>query len=229
MRLTRRYRVTVLTSCCSSTPCLSGNPTNMTSLEILIGTANLGKVTEIKRALKGLPLQLRVLTEFPNIISPDECGDSYAANAIIKAQSYAEQTGLWTLADDSGLEVTSLNGLPGVRSARFGGKGLSDADRTNLLLSELSTADDSQRSARFICSMVIANQSGQVINVAHGICEGSIARAPSGDEGFGYDPVFIPAGYKTTFSQMPLSLKNTLSHRGKALAATREFLEQFLG
>ncbi|MCM3869986.1 MAG: RdgB/HAM1 family non-canonical purine NTP pyrophosphatase [Pyrinomonadaceae bacterium] len=198
----------------------------MITLDILIGTANLGKVTEIKRALNGLPLNLRVITDFPTINSPDECGDTYAANAIIKAQSYSEQTGLWTLADDSGLEVTSLNGLPGVKSARFGGDGLSDADRTNLLLSKLSTVDDNHRSARFVCSMVIATQSGEVINVAHGTCEGSIAKAPSGAEGFGYDPVFIPAGYQTTFAEMPLSLKNTLSHRGKALAATREFLEQ---
>jgi len=201
----------------------------MTNLDILIGTGNRGKVTEIKRALSGLPLNLHLITDFPTITSPDESGDTYAANAIIKAQSYAQQTGLWTLADDSGLEVASLDGMPGVRSARFGGEGLSDANRTNLLLSELSTVDDSQRSARFVCSMVIAKQTSEVINVAHGICEGSIAHAPSGDEGFGYDPVFIPVGYQTTFAEMPLSLKNTLSHRGKALAATRQFLDQLFG
>ena len=109
----------------------------MTSLEILIGTGNHGKVTEIKRVLKDLPLKLHVVTDFPGLRQPDECGGTYAENAIIKAQSYAEQTGLWTLADDSGLEVASLNGLPGLRSARFGGEGLSDADRTSLLLSKL--------------------------------------------------------------------------------------------
>jgi XTP/dITP diphosphohydrolase len=196
----------------------------MISLEILIGTENRGKVTEIKRVLQGLPLKLVAITDFPDIRSPDESGNSYASNAIIKAQSYAGQTGLWTLADDSGLEVTSLNGLPGLRSARFGGEGLSDADRTSLLLSKLLAMDGAERSARFICAVAIAKPSGEVINVAHGICVGVIARAPSGDEGFGYDPVFIPSGYQVTFAEMPLLLKNTLSHRGKALAATREFL-----
>jgi len=199
----------------------------MTTLEILIGTANRGKVTEIKRALKDLPLKLRVVTDFPNIATPDECGSSYAENAIIKAQSYARQTGLWTLADDSGLEVASLDGLPGLRSARFGGEGLSDAGRTSLLLSKLLAAKDDERAARFICAMVIAKQTGEVINVTHGVCQGTIAKAPSGVEGFGYDPVFIPAGYETTFAEMPSSLKDTMSHRGKALAATREFLQHF--
>jgi XTP/dITP diphosphohydrolase len=154
-------------------------------------------------------------------------GVSYAANAIIKAQSYAGQTGLWTLADDSGLEVTSLGGRPGLRSASFGGEGLSDADRISLLLSEL-LAVDGDRSARFICAVAIAKPTGEVINVAHGMCPGNITKAPSGHQGFGYDPVFIPTGHKMTFAEMPLLLKNTISHRGKALAATREFLAGFL-
>ncbi|MDQ3172871.1 MAG: non-canonical purine NTP pyrophosphatase [Acidobacteriota bacterium] len=199
----------------------------MTSLEILIGTGNRGKVTEIKRVLKNLPLKLHVITDFPGIRPPVECGGSYAENAIIKAQSYAGQTGLWTLADDSGLEVASLNGLPGLRSARFGGEGLADAGRTNLLLSELLAVGDDERSARFICAVVIAKPTGEVINVAHGLCQGNITNAPSGHEGFGYDPVFMPTGYKMTFAAMPFLLKNTISHRGKALAATREFLERF--
>jgi XTP/dITP diphosphohydrolase len=200
----------------------------MTSLEILIGTGNRGKVTEIKRVLKDLPLRLHLISDFPGIRPPIEDGGSYAENAIIKAQSYARQTGLWALADDSGLEVTSLNGMPGLRSARFGGDGLSDADRTNLLLSELLAMDGDERSGRFICALAIAKPTGEVINVAHGMCQGNIAKAPSGHEGFGYDPVFIPTGYKMTFSEMPLLLKNTISHRGKALVQVREFLEHFL-
>lgn len=199
----------------------------MASLEILIGTGNRGKVTEIKHVLKELPLKLHVVTHFPGIHQPVENGGSYAENASIKALAYASQTGLWTLADDSGLEVASLNGLPGLRSARFGGEGLTDADRTRLLLSELLAMDGDDRSARFVCAMAIAKPGGEIVNVAHGICQGHIAKAPSGDEGFGYDPVFIPTGYKTTFGEMPLLLKNTISHRGKALAATREFLAQF--
>lgn len=199
----------------------------MTTWEILIGTGNHGKVEEIKRVLKDLPLKLQVVTDFPGVHPPEESGGSYAENAIIKAQSYARQTELWTLADDSGLEVTSLNGLPGLRSARFGGEGLSDAGRTSLLLSNLLATDSGERSARFICAVAIAKPNGEVINVAHGICQGHIAKAPAGGQGFGYDPVFIPAGYKMTFAEMPLQLKNTISHRGKALAAIREFLERF--
>jgi XTP/dITP diphosphohydrolase len=199
----------------------------MTSLEMLIGTGNSGKVTEIKRVLKDLPLQLHVVTEFPAIHQPVESGSSYAENASIKARSYAGETGLWTLADDSGLEVASLNGLPGLRSARFGGEGLTDADRTSLLLSELLAMDGDERSARFICAVAIAKPNGEVINIAHGMCQGNIAEAPSGHEGFGYDPVFIPTGYKKTFAELPLALKNTISHRGKALATTREFLARF--
>jgi XTP/dITP diphosphohydrolase len=198
----------------------------MTNLEILIGTGNRRKLKEIKRVLKDLPLKLQVITDFP-CIPPVEDGASYAENAIIKARSYASQTGLWTLADDSGLEVTSLKGLPGLKSARFGGEGLSDADRTSLLLSKLLDVNGAERSASFICAIAIAKPTGEVINVADGTCQGNIAIAPSGDEGFGYDPVFIPTGYKVTFAEMPLPLKNTISHRGKALAATRAFLERF--
>ena len=199
----------------------------MTSLEMLIGTGNRGKVTEINRVLKDLPLKLHVVTDFPGIDQPLESGGSYAENASIKAQSYARQTALWTLADDSGLEVASLNGLPGLRSARFGGEGLTDADRTTLLLSELLAMDGDERSARFICAVAIAKPNGDVINIAHGMCQGNIAEAPSGHEGFGYDPIFIPTGYEMTFAEMPLLLKDTISHRGKALAATREFLARF--
>ncbi len=198
----------------------------MTNLEILIGTGNRGKVTEIKRFLKDLPLKLHDITDFPGIRRAVEDGSSYAENAIIKAQAYAGQTGLCTLADDSGLEVTSLSGLPGLRSARFGGEGLSDVDKTSLLLSELLTVDGDERSAHFFCVVAIAKPTGEIINVAHGMCMGNIAKAPSGHEGFGYDPVFIPTGHKMTFAEMPLILKNTISHRGKALAASREFLER---
>jgi XTP/dITP diphosphohydrolase len=204
---------------------LVNQPLNLTNLELLIGTGNLGKIAEIRRALEDLPLTFHVITDFRDILSPIESGASYAENAIIKAQSYAEQTGLWTLADDSGIEVVSLNGLPGLRSARFGGEDLSDAERTELLLA-LSALDSDQRSACFICAAAIAKPDGEVLNVAHGVCKGTITKTPSGQEGFGYDPVFIPSGYNVTFAEMPSSLKTTISHRGKALAATKEFLER---
>jgi XTP/dITP diphosphohydrolase len=200
----------------------------MPNQELLIGTGNRGKITEIKRSFQDLPQTLRLIHDFSDIQEPDECGGSYAENAIIKARSYAEQTGLATLADDSGLEVAALDGLPGLRSARFGGEGLSDADRTNLLLSKLLAISNDERTARFVCVVAIANAAGEIINVSQGTCDGRITRVPAGDEGFGYDPIFIPSGHEKTFGEMPFSVKIALSHRGKALAATREFLERLV-
>ena len=201
----------------------------MPQFDFLLGTGNVGKISEIKRSLEGLPLVFKVVTDFSELQSPVEDGSSYEENAIIKARSYAQQTGMWTLADDSGLEVAYLNGLPGLKSARFGGAGLTDIDRTNLLLSRLEAVKNDQRSASFVSVVAVANPSGEIINVAHGICRGTIAESPAGEEGFGYDPVFIPNGHEKTFAEIPLSLKGRLSHRGKALGATREFLQRFFG
>jgi len=201
----------------------------MPQFDFLLGTGNVGKILEIKRSLEDLPLIFKVVTDFSELQSPVEDGSSYEENAIIKARSYAQQTGMWTLADDSGLEVAYLNGLPGLRSARFGGAGLTDIDRTNLLLSRLEAVKNDQRSASFVSVVAVANPSGEIINVAHGICRGTIAESPAGEEGFGYDPVFIPNGHEKTFAEIPLSLKGRLSHRGKALGATREFLQRFFG
>lgn len=201
----------------------------MPQFDFLLGTGNAGKILEIKRGLEDLPLILKVITDFSELQTPVEDGSSYEENAIIKARSYAQQTGMWTLADDSGLEVAYLNGLPGLRSARFGSAGLSDIDRTNLLLSRLAAVKNDQRSASFVSAVAVANPIGEIINVAHGICRGTIAESPAGEEGFGYDPVFIPNGHGKTFAEMPLSLKGRLSHRGKALGATREFLQRFFG
>lgn len=201
----------------------------MAQFDFLLGTGNAGKILEIKRSLEGLPLIFKVIANFSELQTPVEDGSSYEENAIIKARSYAQQTGMWTLADDSGLEVAYLKGLPGLGSARFGGAGLSDLDRTNLLLSQLATVKGDQRSANFVSVVAVADPSGEIINVAHGICRGTIAESPAGEEGFGYDPVFIPNGHEQTFAEMPLSLKRRLSHRGKALEVTREFLQRFFG
>jgi XTP/dITP diphosphohydrolase len=201
----------------------------MPQFDFLLGTGNIGKILEIKFSLEDLPLIFKVIADFSELQIPVEDGSSYEENAIIKARSYAQQTGRWTLADDSGLEVVYLNRLPGLKSARFGGAGLSDVDRTNLLLSKLAAVKNDQRSASFVSVIAVANPSGEVINVANGICRGTIAESPAGDEGFGYDPVFIPSGHEQTFAEMPLSLKRRLSHRGKALEATREFLQRIFG
>ncbi|HEX7297240.1 MAG TPA: non-canonical purine NTP pyrophosphatase, partial [Pyrinomonadaceae bacterium] len=170
--------------------------------KLLIGTANVGKLREIRRILGDVPYELLSLADFSDIETPDESGSSYAENAILKATSYARQTGLVTLADDSGLEVEALDWAPGVLSARYAGDHASDSDRRSLLLSEVSKAGTATRVARFVCVVAIANPDG-VINVAEGICAGEITDAPRGLGGFGYDPLFVPEGFNLTFAELP--------------------------
>lgn len=196
----------------------------MLPMDLLIGTGNRGKVREIHDALKHLPLNLHDLTEYPNISIPFESGSSYEENATIKAQYYAHESGLWALADDSGLEVAALHGAPGVKSARFGGDHASDSDRVDLLLSRMLDVPMAMRQATFVCVMVIAEPSGRLLHIAEGRCHGRISMSPAGDSGFGYDPIFIPDGYNETFGELPSAIKNKISHRARALASVREFL-----
>jgi XTP/dITP diphosphohydrolase len=193
--------------------------------ELLIATGNKGKVLELHSLLASLPLQLRSLAEFPGIVEVEESGQTFADNAALKARGYARQTGLWTLADDSGLEVDALGGAPGVFSARYGGEGATDAGRVRRLLEELSEYDGQERQARFICVIAIADQQGQVANISTGKCEGQIAPAPLGRGGFGYDPVFIPHGFNQTFGQLSPEIKQSISHRALALQGALAFLD----
>ncbi|HSS19493.1 MAG TPA: non-canonical purine NTP pyrophosphatase [Pyrinomonadaceae bacterium] len=203
-------------------------------MQLLIATYNEGKVQEVREALTSLPLTLRTLDDFPNIQPVNETADSYYGNAVLKAVGYASQTGLMALADDSGLEVDALDGKPGVFSARFGGEGASNADRVQKLLRMLSTTPDESRTARFVCCLALAGvQQGlpvagatnlQVLTTFEEYCAGSIGHVASGHNGFGYDPIFVPLGYNQTFGELPNEVKNTISHRGKALAAVRKFL-----
>ena len=207
-------------------------------MELLIATYNAGKIRELERALRGLPITPRYLADFPDISPVDETGKTYEDNAVLKAVAYCERTGLYALADDSGLEVDALDGRPGVKSARFGGENASDADRTAKLLQELLAFEGSERTARFVCFMSLAaapstaagdTPAPRILNISKGTCEGTIADAPRGTGGFGYDPVFIPTGYDKTFGELSSEIKAELSHRAKALSAMRLFLTQFLG
>jgi len=191
---------------------------------LLLGTRNAGKVREIETILGDVPWRIRSLQEFGDIEVPAETGDTYADNAIIKARFYARATGLCALADDSGLEVEALGGAPGVYSARYAGAGASDADRRTLLLSELADVPVEQRAARFVCVVAIALPDGVVLNTSEGTCNGKIIFEPRGIGGFGYDPLFVPAGFDETFAELPDTIKNQLSHRARALLKTREFL-----
>lgn len=196
------------------------------SLEFLVATSNAGKVREIQRALAGLPVALRSLPELGNTSAVAEIGQTYEENAALKAEGYAKQTGLMALADDSGLEVDALGGQPGVHTARYGGDGASDLDRINKLLRALEGKAD--RAARFVCCVAIASADARVIHTTRGECYGVIADRPAGDGGFGYDPVFIPNGYNSTFAELPDNVKQKISHRARALAAMKTFLESWI-
>ena len=196
--------------------------------ELLIATSNPGKIRELESLLATLPLRLRSLREFPAIQEIVETGTTFAENATLKATGYARQTHLWTLADDSGLEVAALGGAPGVYSARYAGPEATEAERIARLLEELSRVDDTERHARFNCVIVLADPAAQVINVAEGTCEGHLTHAPRGTGGFGYDPLFVPHGFRQTFGELPDQVKQSISHRARALAATTAFLRQYL-
>lgn len=192
---------------------------------LLLGTRNPGKVKEIKSILQASGWSFCSLEAFANVGSADENGATYSENAIAKAQFYAAATGFCALADDSGLEVDALAGAPGVFSARYAGAGSSDAKRRELLLSELANVDDKDRRARFVSVVAVGSARGTVLNVSEGICEGTIISEPRGHGGFGYDPLFVPDGYKQTFAELPEEIKNRISHRARALMKTAEFLK----
>jgi XTP/dITP diphosphohydrolase len=200
-------------------------------MEIVIATYNPGKLREVRAALSSLPITFRTLVDFPNITEVPETGESYQANATLKAMGYAEQTGLLALADDSGLEVDALNGGPGVYSARFGGDGVSDEERVEKLLRAVANQKEVSRGARFVCAIAIARpvQPPQLLTLLEESCEGSLSLHARGKGGFGYDPIFIPDGYSQTFGELPAELKSRISHRGKALHGIRHFLEAQFG
>ena len=196
-------------------------------LKLLIASKNQGKIREFKQLLADLPITLRSAAEFEEIPEPEETGETFADNAILKARYYAEKTGLISLADDSGLAVDALNGAPGVFSARYVGADATNAAKIDRLLSELDEIAIEKRTARFICAMAIANQSGEILNLAEGVCEGKIAFQPSGTNGFGYDPIFVPDGFSESFGNISNEIKHKISHRGQATEKIIEFLRDF--
>lgn len=193
---------------------------------LLLGTRNPGKVIEINSILADSGWSFSSLQEFPSVGEAEENFVTFAENAIAKAQFYAAATGLWALADDSGLEVEALDGAPGVFSARYAGVNASDADRRALLLSELTKTGSTDRRARFVAVVAISTPNAEVLNISEGICNGSITFSEHGTGGFGYDPLFIPDGHTQTFAELPDKVKNLISHRARALMGTREFLSQ---
>jgi len=191
---------------------------------LVIATRNQGKLLELRTIIRELPLLILDLHSFPLVQTVLETGTTFVENASLKASGYAVQIGEMTVADDSGLEVDALGGAPGVLSARYAGDDASDGERVNKLLQELSRMKSSERTARFVSVIAIADREGAILNVSQGICAGSIAAAPRGANGFGYDPVFIPRGFHQTFAELPGLLKNRISHRAKALESAAVFM-----
>jgi len=191
---------------------------------LLLATTNPGKLGEITLILADVPFQLRTLADLENMSAVPETGSTFRDNAVLKARGYALQAGVNTIADDSGLEVDALDGAPGVLSARYAGTDASDAERVSVLLTTLSAVSDNQRTARFVCASAIASADGKIVHTAEGRCEGRVIFQPRGSNGFGYDPVFIPEGYDRTLAELSAEVKNRISHRARALAASREFL-----
>jgi XTP/dITP diphosphohydrolase len=195
--------------------------------KLLVATHNPGKVREYQTLLAGLPLEVTYLDAEGITLEVEETGNTCAENAVLKATTYAHASGLWTWADDSGLEVDALGGAPGVYSSRYAGSGASDADRYRKLLDALAGVPWQQRTARFRCVVALATPAGDVQTV-DGACEGIIAFGPAGSNGFGYDPVFYLPSRGLTMAQLPAEDKNETSHRGRAARAAETILEAML-
>lgn len=193
------------------------------SAKVLLATGNRGKIREIKHILEGLDLEIFTLDDYPGLKMPPEDGATFRDNALIKARHIAKKTGLSVLADDSGLEVDCLGGLPGVRSARYAGEGASDKENYLKLLGELSGVPEGKRGARFKCAVAFVVPGG-VEEVFEGSFEGVIAPEARGGGGFGYDPVFFIPELKKTAAELTPDEKNRVSHRAKALEKLRNWL-----
>ncbi len=189
--------------------------------KIIAATKNKNKVREFKEILPDYEI---ITQEEAGIdLDVEETGTTFRENALLKAKAIFEKTGIPALADDSGLEVFSLGGAPGVYSARYGGEGLDDRGRLELLLKNMENVDDELRAAQFVCSIAFVTK--EKTYEAQGVCEGVITREARGENGFGYDPVFYVPELGKTAAEMASEEKNSISHRGKALRALAEMLE----
>ena len=196
--------------------------------KLLLATNNKAKVSEYKSLLQNLPFELVTLVEEGIYTVVDETGESMEKNARLKATILAAESQLLAMADDSGLEVDALGGEPGTLSHRYAGEGASDEDRIQFLLSRLSDVPWERRSACFRCVIAVATPAGEVA-FCYGKCCGIITFEPRGNQGFGYDPVFYLPDLKKTMAELPLEVKNQVSHRGEAARVVYRVLERLMG
>jgi XTP/dITP diphosphohydrolase len=202
-------------------------------MDLLIATTNPGKTREFRQMLGVGRFNWISLSDLPRLADVDETGHTFRANAMLKATEYARRTGLWTICDDSGLEVDALNRSPGIYSARWAklhGVGEGDAANNALLLQQLNevmatSCDPLNRSARFVCVLALADPRGRVQLTTRATMEGQIGFAPVGNHGFGYDPLFVVNGLGCTSAELPPAEKHRVSHRGEALKRMKGLLD----
>jgi non-canonical purine NTP pyrophosphatase (RdgB/HAM1 family) len=198
-------------------------------VQILIATGNPGKVREFREMLGRDRFAWSDLSQHREATPVEETGATFRANACLKASGYAKQLGTWALADDSGLEVDALGGNPGVTSARWAelhNNGSGDADNNALLLEQMRNVSDDRRSARFVCVLALSDPQGRVVLTASDVMEGRLLRAPRGENGFGYDPLFEVQSLDKTSAELAPVDKHRISHRGKALMRLRALMDR---
>jgi XTP/dITP diphosphohydrolase len=196
---------------------------------VVLATRNQHKVAELRRILESADLDVDLVgtEEFPDLPDVAETGSTFAANALLKANDVAQRTGLIAIADDSGLCVDALNGMPGILSARWAGKHGDDAANLQLVLAQLADVPPNRRGAAFHCAAAIATPEGEE-RVVEGVLDGSLITEPRGSNGFGYDPIFTPRGYVLTTAELTPSEKDAISHRGQAFRALVPVLRELL-
>jgi XTP/dITP diphosphohydrolase len=194
---------------------------------VVLATRNQGKVAELRRILAPYDIDLVGLDRFPGLADVPETGETFAANALLKAHAVCQATRLVAVADDSGLAVDALNQMPGVLSARWSGRHGDDAANLALVLAQVADVPDDRRGAAFVCAAAAANPDGRAI-VVEARLEGTLTRKPRGSNGFGYDPVFVPLGGDRTTAELSAEDKDAISHRGKAFRALAPQLADLL-
>jgi XTP/dITP diphosphohydrolase len=191
----------------------------VSKFHVVIGTHNRKKGLELAELLAPWGFHVETLADVPSAIEVVEDGDTFAANAALKAVRQAQHLGRWVLADDSGLAVDALKGAPGVYSARFAGPKATDEENNRHLLMQLADTPLEQRTAHYVCHVTLADPAGTIRAESHDICRGRIRLEPAGTNGFGYDPLFEVIEYHRTFGELGPTVKRMLSHRSRALRA----------
>jgi XTP/dITP diphosphohydrolase len=199
------------------------------AVEIVVASRNPKKAAELRRLLAGLPVRVLGAEEAGVDLDVVEDGETFAANAAKKASAFARASGRWALGDDSGLCVDALGGRPGLRSARYGGEEADDVANNRKLLAELAGIPAERRTARFVCSLALADPMGKIHLAVEETAEGRILEAPRGTGGFGYDPLFFFLPLDKTFAELDPPEKDQVSHRGAALRALAAGLSRLLG